>query len=42
MKTIRSQNLFAIVLLAALAFTTTIVRAQEPLPSSRIARALGY
>jgi hypothetical protein len=32
-KTIRSQNLFAIALLAALAFTTTIVRAQDPLPS---------
>jgi hypothetical protein len=29
----RSQNLFATVLLAALAFTTTIARAAGPLPS---------
>ena len=30
MKTIRSQNLFATVLLAAVAFTTTIARAAGP------------
>jgi hypothetical protein len=33
MKTIRSQNLIATAILAAVAFTTTIARAQDPLPS---------
>jgi hypothetical protein len=32
-KTIRSQKLFAIAVLAAVAFTTTIARAAGPLPS---------
>jgi hypothetical protein len=33
MKTIRSQKVFAIALLAAVAFTTAIARAAAPLPS---------
>jgi hypothetical protein len=33
MKTIRRQNLFAVALLAAAAFTTTTARSADPLPS---------